>query len=176
MKLDSILAGMIAGTVASVPMTLWMTALHRALPPPEQYPLPPHQVTLEAVRVAGLPQALDQPGSEEAASLAGHFAYGGITGAVYGLFADAVPLPKPVSGVLFGLAVWAGSYLGWLPAVGLHPLATHEPAGRNLLMISAHVVWGVTLGGLQERLAGHAGDKPGGREATRSGLHVVRSA
>jgi len=50
----------------------------------------------------------------------------------------------------YGLVVWAGSYLGLLPAVGLHRPATREPAGRNGMMIGAHVVFGAVLGLLAE--------------------------
>jgi hypothetical protein len=50
-----------------------------------------------------------------------------------------------------GVAIWAGSYLGWLPTVGILTPATRHPWRRNLLMIVAHVIWGVALGeGLQK--------------------------
>jgi hypothetical protein len=51
-----------------------------------------------------------------------------------------------LAGVGFGLAVWAVSYLGWLPAAGILSPATEHPARRNALMIGAHVVWGATTG------------------------------
>jgi len=53
-------------------------------------------------------------------------------------------------GVGFGLLVWAGSYLGLLPAVGLHRPATRESARRNGMMIASHVVWGAVLGAMVE--------------------------
>jgi uncharacterized membrane protein YagU involved in acid resistance len=57
-----------------------------------------------------------------------------------------------LKGALTGLAVWAGSYLGWLPAAGILRPATRHPWRRNLLMIIAHVIWGVTLGEVVRKL------------------------
>ena len=52
------------------------------------------------------------------------------------------------NGVVYGLTVWAGSYLGLLPAAGiLRPAAEHPPR-RTALMIAAHVLWGGVLGAL----------------------------
>jgi hypothetical protein len=59
-----------------------------------------------------------------------------------------VPGPRVVSGIGWGLFVWAGSYLGLLPALDLHEPATQHPAERNILMIVAHIIWGATLGAL----------------------------
>jgi hypothetical protein len=58
-----------------------------------------------------------------------------------------------LAGVGFGLAVWAGSYLGWLPAAGIISPATEHPARRNALMIAAHAVWGAGVGVAVERLS-----------------------
>jgi uncharacterized membrane protein YagU involved in acid resistance len=44
------------------------------------------------------------------------------------------------------VALWVGSYLGWLPAMDILPPATQQPWRRNLVMIIAHMIWGVTLG------------------------------
>jgi len=50
-----------------------------------------------------------------------------------------------VAGLPFGAAVWAASYLGWLPAIGFHRPAVDEPPARNALMIVSHFVWAGTL-------------------------------
>jgi putative membrane protein len=57
-----------------------------------------------------------------------------------------------VKGIGFGLLVWAGSYLGLLPALGLLSPATQHAPQRNLLMIAAHLVWGAVLGAVTDRL------------------------
>jgi uncharacterized membrane protein YagU involved in acid resistance len=144
--MNRILLGALAGLAATAPMTLAMKLMHEQLPPEEQYPLPPRQVTEGVAEKAGVKEQLGED-ERQAATWVSHFAYGTACGAVYGALtggrADARPL---LSGVGFGVAVWAGSYLGWLPAAGITRPATEHPARRNALMIAAHVVWGATTG------------------------------
>lgn len=138
-------SGALAGFVATVPMTVAMWVMHRQLPWAERYPLPPRRITGKLAAKAGVRQHLDEP-EERGLTLAAHFGYGTATGAIYGAIADEVPAPRIVSGVLYGLGVWAVSYLGVLPALGILRPATEHPAKRNALMIAAHVVWGASLG------------------------------
>jgi uncharacterized membrane protein YagU involved in acid resistance len=145
-------AGAAAGFAATGPMTLVMAAGREALPESEQYPLPPRTITERTVQAANASHRLTDA-EKEAATAAGHFVYGATTGAVYGALSPVFPFGPALNGVAFGLGVWVGSYLGWLPAAGLHPPAHQESAGRNLLMIGAHAVWGAVLGVLTERLA-----------------------
>lgn len=114
---------------------------------------------MEAVRPTRIHEGLDET-ERIGLTLASHFAYGAAMGTLYSaLVKDALPVPRGVRGVTYGLGVWAGSYLGWLPAAGLYPPATEEPAPRNALMIAAHVVWGASLdlmlNGLVEKLDGN---------------------
>jgi len=143
--MNGILAGALAGLAATGPMTLAMKLMHEQLPAEEQYPLPPRAVTMEVAERAGVKEHLDE-GEREAATWAGHFAYGAACGAVYGALAANRRLPHVAAGVGFGLVVWAGSYLGWLPAAGILRPATEHPPRRNALMIAAHVVWGAATG------------------------------
>ncbi len=151
--MNRILLGALAGLAATGPMTLAMKLMHEQLPRDEQYPLPPRQVTEGLAEKAGVNRHLGDEG-REAATWASHFAYGAACGALYGAVsgerADGRPL---LAGVGFGLAVWAGSYLGWLPAAGILSPATEHPPRRNALMIAAHVVWGATTGAVLEKLA-----------------------
>ena len=151
------LAGALAGLVATAPMTVAMVALHRRLPREEQYPLPPREITVEMTQKAGVREHLDEPEQETRATLANHFGFGAAAGALYAPLAEHVPGPPAVKGIAWGLAVWAGSYLGWLPAAGLYPPATEEPARRNALMIAAHVIWGAVTGTVTDRLQGRGG-------------------
>jgi hypothetical protein len=66
-------------------------------------------------------------------------------GGLYSLIAPRAPWTALGAGMPFGLAVWAGNYLGLLPTLGLHPPATHESSPRNALTITAHLVWGAAL-------------------------------
>src|SRR5262249_39177796 len=81
-------------------------------------------------------------------TVAAHFAYGAAAGAVYAQLAERMEFSPMACGALYGLAVWAGSYLGLLPAVGILRPATQHPARRAALMIAAHVVWGAATGAL----------------------------
>jgi hypothetical protein len=134
-------------------MTLAMKLMHERLPREEQYPLPPREIAEEVAEKVGVNEHL---GEEErrAATWASHFAYGAACGALYGALSGEGADERPaLAGVGFGLAVWAGSYLGWLPAAGILAPATKHPARRNALMIAAHVVWGATTGFAVERLS-----------------------
>jgi XapX domain-containing protein len=126
-------------------MTLVMETGFRYLPPHESYPLPPRRVTENVTAAAGVHHELSE---EHHAKLTwiNHFGYGAAAGIVYELVKERLPGPPVVAGALFGLGVWAGSYLGWLPAADLHPPATEEGPNRNALMIAAHLVWGAALG------------------------------
>jgi hypothetical protein len=153
--MNRILAGSLAGLIATVPMTMAMRALHRRLPPAERYPLPPRLITDEIASKAGVDGHLDES-ERRTATLAAHYGYGAAIGGLYGPLAGAAGRDRsPVlKGVAWGLAVWTASYLGWLPAAGILPPATEQPARRNALMIAAHVVWGAAAGVLTERFAG----------------------
>jgi uncharacterized membrane protein YagU involved in acid resistance len=138
-------AGAISGFTATAPMTAVMVALHRALPAHHQEPLPPRQITETVAAETGVEEKMDED-SRRAATLAAHFGYGAAAGLGYVAMAGKSGLPPAAEGILYGLAVWGGSYLGLMPATGLYRSAVDEPATRNALMISAHVVWGAALG------------------------------
>src|SRR5689334_7448047 len=134
-------AGAAAGFAATGPMTLVMAAAREVLPEHEQYELPPRIVTERAARKGGVAHRMDES-EKKGATTAAHFAFGAGAGAVYGAVAPLLPLPPVVNGVAYAMGVWASSYLGWLPAAGLHPPAHRESAGRNAMTVGAHVVWG----------------------------------
>lgn len=143
-----LLKGAWAGFLATAPMTVLMIALHRLLPWWQRAPLPPHEVTSRTLDAAGLDALDDQ--HHEWATWAGHFSYGAAAGAFYPLV-NRLPLPTLLKSTGYGLLVWAGSYLGWLPASGLLRSAKRRPLQRNLLMMAAHVVWGAAAGTLFRR-------------------------
>jgi uncharacterized membrane protein YagU involved in acid resistance len=117
-----------------------MRAIHRHLPSAERYPLPPREII-----EGGLPEpakaALGEQG-RQTATVAAHFGYGALSGAAYGAagFRGGI-----LGGALYGVLVWAGSYFGLMPGLGILAPAQRHPANRNLLMIGAHLVWGGTL-------------------------------
>jgi hypothetical protein len=125
--------GALAGITGTAAMTACMWRLHRRLPPAERYPLPPREIVQEVSGRSG-------SGSVADLSIVAHFCFGAVAGAlVAGADTPARPLPMAVAGV----GVWAGSYLGWAPALGILRPAHQHPLRRNALMIGAHLVWGV---------------------------------
>jgi uncharacterized membrane protein YagU involved in acid resistance len=154
-------AGSIAGLSATAPMTAAMELMFQGLPWHEQQPLPPRTITMRAVRKTGIEPPADED-QRLALTLVSHFGYGTGMGGLYGAGARHVgngQVPAAAKGVAYGLAVWAGSYLGLLPSLGLLSSATRHPARRNLLMIAAHIVWGAVLGVMTERLQTTAKEK-----------------
>lgn len=145
------LAGLLAGFVATLPMTVFMMLLYRRLPKKEQYPLPPRQIAMELAEQAGVKESLPET-ERTTLTLIAHFAYGTVMGAFYSLVAGKVPGPSVLKGVVFGLLVWAGSYLLLLPALGILRSAIHHPLRRNTLMIAAHIIWGGVLAMIVEVL------------------------
>ncbi|HEX8679013.1 MAG TPA: DUF6789 family protein [Chthoniobacterales bacterium] len=102
---------------------------------------------MKLAREAGVAEKMSAE-TRSAATMLAHFAYGGATGAIYGAVSDDIPASTLTKGIGFGLLVWTASYLGFLPGTGILKMATKHPARRNLLMIGAHVVFGVTTGAL----------------------------
>lgn len=139
-----LIQGAAAGLIATVPMTLFMRSAWKRLPAQERYALPPHQVTRNVIRPRRFFRL--SPGEQTALTLLLHFLFGAATGSVYGLVEEKVPLREVVKGPLAGLVIWAGSYLGWIPAFGILPPATEHPWRRNAMMITAHLIWGMVLG------------------------------
>ena len=151
LPLHSAMIGAVAGCVATLPMTAFMAAAYTALPEDEQYSLPPRQITMKLAQAAGVVHEMNEQERVEATAIT-HFGYGAVMGGVFGALTCDRIRPDVRTGIAFGLAVWAGSYLGVLPALRLLSPATQQPRNRNLLMIGAHVVWGAGLGCTQRAL------------------------
>lgn len=152
MPAEKWLRGAAAGLLATVPMTVAMVIAHRLLPAHQRYPLPPRLIT---------ERWLDRDHSEPAIrawTLLNHFGFGAVAGSLYsGLGLDK--RHPVITGPAFGVAVWAVSYLGWVPALRLMPPATRQPAERNAMMVAAHLVWGAALAGAAVMLSSKAGSR-----------------
>lgn len=143
MMRDSI-QGVWAGLAATAPMTFAMEWGFEQLPRSQRYALPPREIISVVGEKCAAWQSLTEP-QKQAATWAAHFAYGGAMGAIYSALTPH-PARNAWTGAAFGLGVWAGSYLGLLPGLGILRSAAQHPSERNVLMIAAHLVWGVTLG------------------------------
>jgi hypothetical protein len=143
--MNRLMLGAAAGAAATVPMTLVMESLHESLPGEPARPLPPREITESMAAKAGVRHEVRED-EMQVLTLAGHFGYGALCGALFGLMAPK-NLPAAVAcGMGFGLTVWAGSYLGWLPALNIRHDARNDPPARNGLMIAAHLTWGAVAG------------------------------
>jgi uncharacterized membrane protein YagU involved in acid resistance len=150
-SLRKLLRGALAGFVATAPMSLSMLIGWRLLPKHEKYHLPPRLITEEITKRAGIEDQLSENALVRLTTMT-HFGYGAFFGWLYALFEQGIPLHSSLKGALAGVALWVGSYLGWLPAMGILSSARRHPWRRNLLMIVAHMIWGVTLGEVTRKL------------------------
>ncbi|HEV2124952.1 MAG TPA: DUF1440 domain-containing protein, partial [Chloroflexota bacterium] len=149
--LSSLLTGGLAGAAATVPMTAVMEVMKQWQPPQERYRLPPIAITTRAAAKVGLEEHVHH--SEwSAVSLAAHFGYGASMGALYAATRQTIRPPFLLGGAIYGLALWAGGYLGWVPALGLYRRSTQQPRARRMLNVWSHVVYGMVLHLLLDRL------------------------
>lgn len=134
------LAGAFAGTVATLTMSGTMAGAHRAHLLGEP---PPRKITRAAMRKVA-PRVARDPLALDAASIAMHVGFGAGMGALYAVLARG-RRPSTTSGVLFGTAVWAVSYMGWVPAMHIMPEPSNDRAGRPTSMLVSHWIYGATL-------------------------------
>ena len=137
-----------AGAAAAVPQSaaVWglrYAGVYRRRPAPE---VVVEQITDKVVDLDAVPDPWLTP-----MKVAGHFGFGAACGAVYGAL-SSVLRPNPVTGVLTGLAIWKGSYDGWIPALGIMPPPADDETGRQATLVIAHIAYGLALGALMQRL------------------------
>lgn len=161
--------GLVSGALATVPMSMVMLVAGRTGAMGTQ---PPERLTDAALGAAGGENASE--GERDLAASLAHLSFGAGGGAVFALLHRRLdlPLPPAVQGIAFGLAVWAVSYQGWIPALAILPPADDDRPGRRRAMIAAHVVYGGVLGALESGITSAglcAGMLRGGPSANRKG-------
>ncbi|HEU5432427.1 MAG TPA: DUF6789 family protein [Thermomicrobiales bacterium] len=113
---------------------------------------PPAEIARTAAAKAGV--HAEPPGwLDRVAWMAEHAGYGVACGVGYALARPCLPGAPAVAGVAWGGAIWAISYLGLMPALGLYPWPDDDRPTRTSDMIAAHAVYGVTLAEIERRLA-----------------------
>lgn len=132
------------GAVAGIAGTVLMTAViygGKALGLLETPP--PKEITSRAESKAG-----QRPSGSGFSVhwLAAHLGFGGAAGAVYPWVRKAYPGPPPIAGALYGLSIWFQAYVGILPQLGLYPEPTEDSTSRQAVIVSAHLVFGATVG------------------------------
>jgi len=85
--------------------------------------------------------------AERTATIA-HYAFGGVAGAVYGVLGPR--RVRPAGGVAFAGALWAISYVGVFPRIGLMPSPSRDDNGRQVILAVDHLVYGLALDAVLE--------------------------
>lgn len=137
-------AGIRAGIDATLAMSLFMLIAQRAGFRAEQ---PPKRIVEHVFDVAGLSRDRHV---DDAVAVVAHLSYGAALGASYDAWSPGAGRLR--GGVSFGLAVWAASYLGWIPLAGIMPPPHRDDPGRQVTMVLAHVLFGTVL---SRRLRSH---------------------
>jgi uncharacterized membrane protein YagU involved in acid resistance len=134
--------GAAAGALATLPMSAVMLAAQRIGALGEH---PPEKVARRALAAANQEPSTTK---EKATAAAAHLAFGAAAGALYGMVSDERDeWPAAVAkGVGFGLALYAFSYAGWMPALDIMPPPHRDRDDRQASMALAHVVYGAALG------------------------------
>ena len=83
-----------------------------------------------------------------------HFGYGAAAGAAYALLRRQFGRgPGWLAGASYGVLLWAVSYEGWIPALGLLPPTTRAPAYQWIVPVGSHLIYGGVTGYADEQLA-----------------------
>lgn len=143
--------GAAAGAVATLPMSAVMVAAQRLGRMGEQ---PPAAITDAALDAADADAVRATEAARNTAVTVAHLGFGAGCGALFALAARWLPPSMRVrapAGAVFGAGVWAVSYAGWVPALGILPPPDEDRADRQVTMLAAHLVYGATLGALLRR-------------------------
>ena len=138
-----VVSGSARGLVATAAMSVPMLVAGRA---GVMGTLPPKRITEEAAESAGFEEAGET--ERNLASTAAHLGFGASMGAIFYLLRGRLrpPGPSVAHGLGYGLVVWAVSYKGWVPALGILPPPERDRPGRRRTNVLAHLVYGAVLG------------------------------
>jgi hypothetical protein len=145
---ERVAVGAGSGAAATVAMTGWLLggqALGQAGSGHGE--LPPKRLVRRLAERTGRPAERLGRGTT-AASAAAHLTFGAGCGGLYAALTRRSSAPR---GTLFGIGVWAASYVGWIPALRLMPPPHRDRPARAWNTATAHVVYGSLLGWLLAR-------------------------
>lgn len=138
--------GAVDGSVATLVMSGIMLAAGRA---GLMGRMPPRKITEWLLR-RFRPWTIPSRRTRWLSALA-HLGFGAGAGALYGAGTIRGPArgARAVAlGTAYGAAIWAVSYAGWVPALGIMPPPRRDRPGRPPVMFAAHLVYGAVLGWL----------------------------
>jgi hypothetical protein len=151
--------GAAAGAVATVAMTALMYGAQKA---GLLGRMPPRKITEHLLSRLGLRRATPEPARRALAAIA-HLGFGASCGAVFGAGHEVVRArlapgrevhaPVVVAGLAYATAIWAVSYAGWVPALGIMPRPRFDRPGRPTAMVLAHGIYGAVLARFVDRSA-----------------------
>jgi uncharacterized membrane protein YagU involved in acid resistance len=144
-----LLSGFLTGIAATLPMTVYMLTIRQLAS--IQKPLPPLEISRNVAGKIGLEPHLTQQNLFKLSSFF-HLLYGGLAGTFFIPTTRRMPVSPLTRGSLYGLLVWADSYLGWLPITRTYPPPTQNTVQMNILIVTSHLVWGAILGSLITRM------------------------
>ncbi len=144
-----VLEGAAAGALATIAMSAAMFGFRRLGLMGE---MPPEKITSRVLDRLGVRRSRI---AQDLLASANHVAFGAGGGATFGLVRRWVPssIPTLPLGVVFASAIWAVSYAGLAPILGLMPPPQKDRVGRPLSMIAAHLVYGTVLAFLVDRFS-----------------------
>lgn len=150
-----VVAGAVAGLGGTLAMSVVMLAAQRA---GLMGTLPPKRITERALEGLHLRSS---GGTVNAMAAGAHLGYGMAAGAAFGQIGKrlCLALPSGIKGAVFGTVLWAASYFGWVPALGLMPPPPKDRPGRPGSMLLAHIVFGAVLGLLSRGPASIANER-----------------
>jgi hypothetical protein len=136
-----VVGGSVGGVLGSVLMAVPVLAAREmgliGTPPPER-------ITEGLLHRAGL--RVDSDTEDRLAALL-HVGFGAVAGALYGATAPRVrDVPRALAiGIGYAGLVYAVSYAGWVPGLGLLPPPHRDQRVRQGVMVAAHVLYGTAI-------------------------------
>ena len=85
-----------------------------------------------------------QESEKESAGAAVHYAFGTVTGGLYGALAEVTPQVTAAAGLPFGAAFWLVADEITVPALGLSKGPAEYPVSTHAYALASHLVYGVT--------------------------------
>ena len=137
------LAGLVGGLAGSFAMNEFQAVWSKAAgKQSNNHPAEP--ATVKAARMIvekGLHRRLPESQKGRAGELV-HYAFGTLSGAIYGALSERAPLACACAGTLFGAALFALVDEGLVPLVGLSGPPNQYPLSSHVYAFASHLVYG----------------------------------
>jgi len=81
-----------------------------------------------------------------------HYAFGALSGGIYGLLSEATPAARAGFGLAYATALWLAADEGIVPALKLSPPPQESTLSEHLSGLGAHLVYGATTEAVRRTL------------------------